>query len=495
MSKKGPNLEKIILRDNEILKMASSRFDDETKELLRYQTGAGRGREGHGGGFRGKKFPNLTSEKYCNIVKNDKTAFLEYRKERQIKINAIRNWLNLSIQYLGNLKQGIGFEAIRDQIDSFSYMGEALCGIPLLGLRRVYSHETVIRAYASGGDIDSEGLRKIENKREQSFFKQYLKSHPQIPFDLKERLQWSLAHPFRRGVTQAVNLNALKRLNEELKNKGSDKLSLVKIANCDRKTKIKLIEKIGGFGNEGKTNPIHFIDALTSEGVLQGYSNNYVDPNIVSGYVELTPGVGISDGWAYLFSAFIYGTNLSNALDAATGFQLPDFTDTFDKDSMEISDEGQDGAIGNHLKKEYMKRVGKPLLNPLKCLAHLYASKRVPRLNATSCSQSKLWGTSHGSTELGVSAIELLDEFIQRTFNGDLANYNPKNIPMDFQSVPIINVLQGFITRYNEIREECKATGIFPVEFFPDRFSQELPNCLKETKQYVIANRRRNNHR
>lgn len=468
MSKKGHSLERIIPKDTVNLRKESSRFEDSMKELLIPQSGAGHAHEGHSE-FKGKKFPNMTIEKYHNISQEDKNAFIQLRKDRQGRINLLKGWRNDTLTYLGNIHNGVGFEKARDKVLFLSSNGIPLCGISHYATQGVYDHKSVIQTTVPGSKLDGEDSRKLVNMRVKKYYQSYLNSHSHIPFGLEARLKWALKHPLRRGVSKAINLERMKEVNLGLE---EGHLSLSRLANCSRENKISFLKEMGFADARGKVNLIDFVDALILSGIAQDSSNNYVDQNIVSGYVELTPGIGVSDDAAYLLAALMYGNNASTGLDAATGFNIVDYIDTVDKCSMEITTEGQDGSFGIHVSKHYKKITGQNLTDPRKDLSFIFAARRIKKHFFASSSQRYLWRTAHQGQEYGISEMEILNEFIERTFNGELDKFHPKNISLDFERIPIVKFLNGFMQRWDEVREECQKTGLFDIKYFPDYFGK-----------------------
>jgi hypothetical protein len=139
---------------------------------------------------------------------------------------------------------------------------------------------------------------------------------------------------------------------------------------------------------------------------------------------------------------------------------------------MEITSQGQDEMIGLRTNAAYKKFAGYDLVEYEKILAWMYMARRMRGLCFPSSSQRYLWRTSNSRKEYGISAMEIYNEFMERIINNDLDNFHPKNIPIDFDKIPITNVFRDFKKRWNQVREECRETGIFPVEYFPDYFPE-----------------------
>ncbi len=276
------------------------------KELLLQQSLQGKARNGfqevsHSNVKKGRRnvddklkihrYPNTTIEDVIRVM--DLPVF-PVLKDRQAIIDDIPEYFT---RYFNSLKN-------RDKNNRNGYRWKLINdkGMPLAGIMpfewTLISNplKVLIGAYI-GGCVDSAAWRtKTENK-----------------YGIK----------LHKGRSRAVNLARLRRAGYTLED----------------------------LANRAKRDDID-IRQLERKRIISNKNIVKSSKNIVSAYIELERGYGISDDAAFLSVGLLFG------IEAALGFLLIDAIDTWDKATPLIYKDGQDEKIGQELKKRYEGIMG-----------------------------------------------------------------------------------------------------------------------------------------
>ncbi|MFT4310293.1 MAG: hypothetical protein ACMXYC_01545 [Candidatus Woesearchaeota archaeon] len=461
-SHKKESYEALCARDLELLLEESSGFTDDMHRLIAIQSCTGHAHEGHVS-FKGRKIPNMTPD-WFGFLALGPDGLEIFKQERE---KYLSDWEIFTLKLAKQYKDRCDGLNSANPIGTYTWQGKPMFGKKKIDCQPIKDVASYLIGCIWASHLDSDIAREDLNERVfnklYDFHKKRQKKNdaePEkrtLPKDpIANRVAKKFSIPLRRGTTYPIDMDKLREHG----------LTLFDLANSNSPKRIEFLAKHNAIDDHGEVMQEEFISLLHELSIAYNYPIRTTRQHypslkgggIVTGYIEITPGRGMSDDKAYLNSYLIGGPNPMRAESTACGFDLGDAADTIDKCLETIEPNGRDGKIG-----ESIYRILKTdLINRDTIMAWMYLSVKFG-IHDPSSSQRYFEQQHHD----GVTTLQHYDMLASHILSGCFNKFTYPDIKLDFPKIPFSMFTKSYQQFIRDCYEEIEHLDLFPHAILP----------------------------